>query len=234
MSPIVMCLSGEVDLFAAFVIGAIGVDALRHVSRRRQLALAVIPLMFAFHQLMDAGVWWSLTARLPELVGSVSAWLYLAIALVIVPILVPLAVRSVEPNRQRRRWMTPFLALGVVVGIILGVVLVAGPVRASIGGHFIDYRVGNTYSDPLGALYIAAVAVPLLMSTDRRLVWLGGVNLVIVSGLAWLLVTGLVSLWCAAAAVQSVVIAHYLRTESGDPWKFPGRLRSLLAPLGAR
>lgn len=56
MSPIVMCLSGEVDLFAAFVIGAIGIDALRHVSRRRQLALAVIPLMFAFHQLMDAGV----------------------------------------------------------------------------------------------------------------------------------------------------------------------------------
>ncbi len=70
------------------------------------------------------------------------------------------------------------------------------------------------------------------MTTHRRLVWLGGVNLVIVTRLAWLLVTGLVSLW-SAAALQSVVIVHHLRTESGDPWKLPELLRSLLAPQGA-
>ncbi len=234
MFPIVLCLSPEVDLVAGLIVGAIGIDALRHVSHRRQLALAAIPLILGVHQLIEAGVWWSLQGRLSEIIGSTAIWVYLAIALIVVPILVPLGVRQVEPVPRRRRWMTPFLVAGVIVGIILAAALVIGPVRASIGGYYIDYRVGTTYYEPIGALYLGAVIVPMLMSSHRPFVWMGVANVAIVSGLAWLLITGVVSLWCFAAAVQSVLIAHYLRSESGDPWLLPDRLRSLRSPLRAR
>lgn len=233
MSPVCSCLSAEVDLFAAFVIGAIGIDALRHVSYRRQLVLAVIPITLAIHQLTEVGVWWSLDGKIPETLGSVSIWLYLAIALVVVPILIPLGVRNVEPSPKRRRWMIPFLAGGIVVGLILGAALVIGPVRAAIGGYYIEYGVGSTYYPVLGALYLGAVAVPLIMSSYRPFAWLGVINLFLVGGLAYLLRDGVISLWCGAAALQSVVIVHYLRVESGDPWKLPERLRSLVSPLRA-
>ena len=231
MTPICGCLSAEVDLFAAFAIGALGIDALRHVSHRRQLALAAIPMTLAIHQLTEAGVWWSLVGSIPEAAGTVSMYLYLAIALVVVPILIPIGVRSVEPEAKRRRSMTPFLVGGVAVGIVLAAALVVGPVRASIGGHYIDYGVGSTYYPIIGALYIGAVAVPLIMSSHRPFAWLGVINLVLVGGLAYLLMAGLISLWCGAAALQSVVIAHYLRTEAGDPWRIPDRLRELRSQL---
>ena len=229
--PVCSCLSAEVDLFAALVIGAVGIDALRHVSHRRQLALAVIPITLAAHQLIEVGVWWSLEGRIPEPAGSASTVGYLIIALIVVPILLPFAVRRVEPNPNRRRWMLPFVALGVFSGVVFGLAMMVGPVHSSIGGHYIDYRVGSLFLEPFGVVYVAAVAVPLLMSSHRLFVWLGVVNVVLVAGLAVLQANGVVSLWCAAAAIQSVVIAHYLRAESGDPWKLPQRLRS---PLEAR
>lgn len=228
MPPVCACLSAEVDLFAAFVIGAVGIDALRYMSHRRQLALAVIPLTLAFHQLIEAGAWWSLEGRVPEEVGTVSIYIYLAIAMVVIPILVPYAVRNVEPNGQRRRWMAPFVVLGVLIGGVLAFTLIIGPVSATIGGHYIDYRVGYAFHDAAGAVYLAAVAIPLMLSSHRMFVGLGALNLVLVAGLGWLNSAGVVSLWCAAAALQSVVIAHYLRTEAGQPWQLPERLRSLL------
>jgi hypothetical protein len=117
--------------------------------------------------------------------------------------------------------------------LILGAALVIGPVRAAIGGYYIDYRVGTTYYPALGALYIGAVAMPLIMSSYRSFVWLGIANLFLVGGLAYLQRDGVISLWCLAAALQSVVIVYYLRVESGDPWKLPERLRSLVSPLRA-
>lgn len=231
MSPVCGCLSAEVDLFAALLIGAIGIDALRHVSYRRQMALALIPMTLAIHQFVEVGVWWSLEGVIPESIGTVSMYIYLAIALVVVPILIPLGVRNVETEPRRRRGMTPFLAGGVLVGVVLAAALVIGPVRASIGGLYIDYGVGTTYYPIIGALYIGAISVPLIMSSHRPFALLGVFNLFLVGGLAYLLVAGLISLWCGAAALQSVVIAQYLRREAGDPWRVPERLRELRSQL---
>ncbi len=230
--PTCGCLSAEVDLFAALVIGTIGIDALRYVQHRRQLALAVIPITLAFHQFVEAGAWWSLEGRVPEAVGTVSIHLYLIIALVVVPILVPYAVRNVEPNPRRRRWMTPFLGMGVLTGAVLGLALLVGDVSASIGGYYLEYRIGYTFHEAAGLVYLSAVAAPLMLSSVRMFNVLGVLNLVLVAGLGWLNSAGVVSLWCAAAALQSIVIAHYLRTEAGQPWKLPDRLREIRARVG--
>jgi Family of unknown function (DUF6629) len=229
--PVCGCLSAEVDLFAALVIGAVGIDALRYVEHRRQLALAVIPITLAFHQFVEAGAWWSLEGRVPGSVGTVSIYIYLVIALVVVPILIPYAVRSVEPDPRRRRWMTPFLGLGILTGVVLGFTLIVGDVSATIGGNYLDYRIGYTFHEAAGLIYLSAVAAPLLLSSQRLFVGLGVLNLVLVAGIGYLNAAGVISLWCAAAAVQGVAVAYYLRTEAGQPWKIPERLRSLRLPL---
>jgi hypothetical protein len=51
----------------------------------------------------------------------------------------------------------------------------------------------------------------MLISGHRHMVVFGVVNLVAVTLIAWLLASGLASLWCAWAAVTSVLIARHLR-----------------------
>jgi len=55
-----VCYSLEADLIAGLVVGAVGIDAVRHVDDRRNLALAAVPLVLAAHLLVEAVAWWSL------------------------------------------------------------------------------------------------------------------------------------------------------------------------------
>jgi Family of unknown function (DUF6629) len=232
MLPFCGCLSAEVDVLVGLAIGAIAIDGLRFVEHRRQLALAAIPVTLALHQLIEVGAWWGLQGRVPHAVVPVAVYLYLAIALVVVPVLVPASVWLVEADPRRRRWMVPFVALGIATGLVLAYALVAGPVSATIGGYYIDYRVRSVVPVWGSVAYVAAVAAPLLLSSDRRFAALGIVNVALVTGLGWLNANGYVSLWCAAAALESIVIVDYLRSGAGQPWALRGWLRSNRPPVG--
>jgi hypothetical protein len=86
-------------LVGGVVISAIGVDAVRHVRQRRELiALAWLPLLLGAHQLIEAIVWLWLQGHVPRGAGHVALWAYLLIALVVLPVLVPLAVIALEPT----------------------------------------------------------------------------------------------------------------------------------------
>ena len=88
-----MCFSAQADLVGGVVLGAIGIDTLRHVGQRREyLPLAALPLMLAGHQLVEAFVWWSLQGHLSDEVTEIATWLYLLFAFVVLPVYVPAAV----------------------------------------------------------------------------------------------------------------------------------------------
>ena len=72
-----MCFSPEVDALAGLVVGAVAIDAVRHVRRPSDRPLAALPVIFAAHQLVEALVWWSLQGRLPEVVGYLAVLAYL-------------------------------------------------------------------------------------------------------------------------------------------------------------
>jgi hypothetical protein len=65
-----MCFSPEVDVGAGLVVGAIGIDAVRHVRRPEERWLAALPLVFAVHQLVEAFAWWGLQGRAPQPLGE--------------------------------------------------------------------------------------------------------------------------------------------------------------------
>ena len=87
-----MCLSAEVDLVAGLVIGAAGVDALRHAEDRKEIAVAALPVLLGAHQLIEAIAWWGLEDRVPAIAGNVAVWVYLLLAFGVLPIFVPLAM----------------------------------------------------------------------------------------------------------------------------------------------
>lgn len=205
-----MCFSPEADLVAGIVIGGIGIDALRHVRRRDQLALAAIPVVLAAHQLVEAVVWWGLRGHGSAALTDAATWTYLAVAFGVVPVLAPFAVAALEPEQHRRR-LAAFVALGVGVALALMYAVVRGPIVAEIDGHHIDYRAHLWQGDLLVALYVVATTGALLRSSYREVRWFGLANLVVALGLMWFHANGLISLWCFWAAVLSVGIAWHLR-----------------------
>lgn len=213
-----MCYSPEADLVAGVVVGAAGIDALRHVDDRRDLALAAVPLVLAAHQLIEAVGWWGLQDRVPEMAGTLAIGAYLIIAMGVVPALVPYAVMRTERDPTRRRFMVPLVALGAGVSMVLLFALSSGTYGATIGGRYIAYETALPWAGVVAAAYVIAVCAPLLLSTHRRLVLFGVVNIPVVLGLAALLSAGFISLWCVWAAVSSIVVTRHIREQSSKSY----------------
>jgi hypothetical protein len=208
-----VCFSPQGDLAGGLVVTAIGVDACRHLRGRTSThtLLAALPLLLGVHQLIESLVWWSLEGDVPHTLGRLAMWAYLGIALVVVPIIVPVAVLRLEPTARRRWRIAPFVALGVIVAAVLLVQLLEGPVSVRLGSYHLAYSIGLHYGVPVVGLYVVATCGALLLSGYKHIVVLGLANVVAVVVLARLTADGFVSLWCFYAALVSGAIALHMR-----------------------
>jgi hypothetical protein len=216
-----VCFSAQADLAGGIAVTVLGVDALRHVQRRSELPVAALPLVFGVHQLVEAFVWWGLQGHVAHGVGRAAMWIYLAIAFVLLPVYVPLAVIAFEPQRRRRLMMATFGVIGVVVSAVLLSAMVSGPVTAELADYHIAYGIGLRYGFVVVSLYVLATCGSLLASSHRHIAVFGVVNLVAVGLLARFQQAGFASLWCAWAAVTSVALVVHLRRDRGVTLRAP-------------
>jgi hypothetical protein len=207
-----VCFSPQGDLVGGLVVTAIGVDACRHLrGRKTHTLLAGLPLLLGVHQIIESLVWWSLEGDVSHSLGRMAMWTYLVIALVVVPIAVPVAILRLEPTARRRWRIAPFVALGVIVAAVLLVQMVQGPVSVRLGSYHLSYSIGLHGGVPIVGLYVIATCGALLLSGYRHVVILGVANLVAVVILARLTADGFASLWCFYAALVSGAISLHMR-----------------------
>lgn len=146
-------------------------------------------------------------------------WIYVVIAMLVVPILVPLSIWKVQPTSRRRWVVAPFVGLGIAVATVLLITMLHGPVTARLGSHHLAYGIGLRNGILIVGLYVVATCGSLLCSGYREIVIFGAVNLIAVVVLARLTADGFTSLWCFYAAVVSGFIAFHMRLGT------PRRLR---------
>lgn len=205
-----MCFSAEMDLVAGALITAVGIDTLRNVRTRDQLALAALPVVLGVHQLVETLVWWELEGQVTEAIGDLATWLYLFIALALVPVLVPYAFVRLRAGR----WpLLDRVFLGAGLGAAVAGLAAMGlePIGRAVDGHHIAYQPGMAHSEIVLPAYVLATCGPALAARAPALVWFGVGNLVAVGLLAWLDRNAVVSLWCVWAAVMSILINVHLR-----------------------
>jgi len=207
-----VCFSPEGDLVGGLVVTTIGVDACRHLrGRNNYLLLAATPLVLGAHQIDESLVWWGLQGHVPHLAGRIAMWIYLVIAFVVVPILVPLAILRLQPTARRRWVIAPFVLLGTGVAAVLLKTMLRGPVSVKLGAYHLAYSIGLRDGLVVIGLYIVATCGSLLFSGYRHIVIFGAANVVAVIILARLTADGFASLWCFYAALASGAISLHMR-----------------------
>lgn len=207
-----MCFSPQGDLVGGAVVTAIGLDACWHARNRPELsAVAAFPVLLGLHQVDETYVWWGLQGTVGAGTGRTAMWIYLIVALVVLPVLAPALVLTAEPERRRRWQMAPFAVLGMGVAALLADTMATNGATASLGAHHIAYSIGLPDGYVVVGAYVAATCAPFLLSSFRHVRYFGIANLVAVIVLARLCATGFTSLWCAYAALVSGAIALHLR-----------------------
>jgi hypothetical protein len=211
-----VCFSPQADLVGGIVVGAIGVDVLRHRrGRASHNALCALPLVLGFHQFIEAFVWLSLQGHISAGLGRTAMWIYVSIAFVVLPMFVPAAVFFLEPTRFRRMLMAPFVLLGVAVAAVLLTAMVHGPVGVKLRPYHLAYSLSLGHAEIVVILYVIAVCGAWLLSSYRLVAIYGILNLLAVIVIAKLTVDGFASVWCGYAALTSAAIALYMRL----PWR---------------
>lgn len=206
-----MCFAPEADLAAGLVVGAVGVDTLRHARRRQDLGLASLPALFAAHQVSEAFVWWGLDDQVAWSTARVALWLYMLFAYVVLPVLVPMAVLAAEPGTRRGGPLPWFATVGLALAATYLAAMVRGPVGVEIEGRHLVYHTSASNGGLLAGIYAVVVCGALLASSHRAIVAFGVVNAIAVAVLTWVASTALTSLWCLWAAVTSVAISAHVR-----------------------
>ncbi len=207
-----MCFSPEGDIVGGVVVTAVGVDALRHLRNRHDhLALAALPLVLGFHQIDEAFAWWGLQGVVPHGLGRVATWIYLVIAFVVLPILVPVVIMLLEPTARRKWRIAPFLAIGTGVSVVLLETMLRNHPTVTLGRFHLAYSIGLQHGTVIIGLYIVATCGSLLASGFRDIVVFGLANVVAVVILARLSADGFASLWCFYAAIACGGILLHMR-----------------------
>jgi hypothetical protein len=211
-----MCFSATANFVGSGALAAIGAVTLTKVKHRNELLFAALPTLFAVHQFIEGFVWLGLDGILSPKVAHNMGAAYMLYAQGLLPFLLPLSVLLFEADVKSRRRMLPFLVLGGATTLYILWALTAYPLQVYVRGDSIVYINQATNNTAVAVLYVIATCGSLFMSKVRPMVIFGGANLAILLVVMAYKRYAFTSLWCAYAAIASLIILAYFWHSSGD------------------
>lgn len=216
-----MCFSAAANFVGSGVLATVGVATLTKVKHRRELLFASLPLLFAIHQFIEGFVWLGLDGMLSPKVTHNMGAAFMLYAQGLLPFLLPLSVLLFEPNGKSRQRMVPFLVLGSLTTLFILWALTAYPTEVFVKGNSIVYINQATNNITVAIFYVIATCGSLLFSKVKDMVIFGLANLAILLAVMAFKRYAFTSLWCAYAAVVSVIILAYFWKSSGQrPFRY--------------
>jgi hypothetical protein len=211
-----MCFSAAANFVGSGVLGTVGILTLTKVKHRRELLFASLPVLFALHQFIEGFVWLGLDGALSPAVAHDMGAAFMLYAQGLLPFLLPLSVLLFEPDAGSRRRMLPFLVLGGATTLYILWALTAFPLQLYVRGNSIVYINQATNNIAVAVLYVIATCGSLFFSKIRMMVVFGVANLAIVLVVMGIKRYAFTSVWCAYAAVASVIILAYFWASSEE------------------
>jgi hypothetical protein len=204
-----VCFSATANFVGSTVLAGVGVVTLTKVKHRRELLFAALPVLFAIHQFIEGFVWLGLDGILSPKVAHNMGAAFMLYAQGLLPFILPLSVILFEVDAKSRRRMQPFLILGTLTALYILWALTAYPTQVFVKGNSIVYINQATNNEAVAVLYVIVTCGSLLFSKIKDMVIFGIANLAILLAVMAFKRYAFTSLWCAYAAVASVIILAY-------------------------
>jgi uncharacterized membrane protein (UPF0136 family) len=213
-----MCFSAGASITAGVLLTFVGSETLRKVHKPGQIAFASIPIVFAFQQFSEGALWLTIGKPGLESIQAIATMVFLIMAQVIWPLLVPIAVLLMEHHKIRKRILCVLIGIGALAAAYYTYSMICFHTYAKISYLHIEYKTRNPA--PMGILVIAGIAsyliatlVPFFISSIKRTYILG-----IIIGLSFIVsvvffTLYLTSVWCFFAAVISFLIYYTIRAS---------------------
>jgi hypothetical protein len=211
-----MCFSATANFVGSAVLGAVGVVTLTRVKHRREWLFASLPLLFAIHQFIEGFVWLGLDGILSPAVAHEMGAAFMLYAQGLLPFLLPLSVFLFEPTAQARQRMRPFLIVGLGTTLYILWALTAFPTQIYVKQNTIVYINQATNHEAVAVLYVIATCGSLFFSKIKPMILFGVANLAILLVVMEVKRYAFTSLWCAYAAVASIIILGYFWKSHGS------------------
>ncbi len=211
-----MCFSAAANFVGSAALGTVGVITLTKVKHRRELLFALLPALFALHQFIEGFVWLGLDGVMSPVVTHDMGAAFMLYAQGLLPLLLPLSVLLFEPNVKSRRRMLPFVLLGGATTLYILWALAAYSLQVYVRGNSIVYINQATNNTAVAVIYVIATCGSLFFSKVRTMVIFGAANLAILLVVMGVKRYAFTSLWCAYAAVASVIILVYFWRSTAD------------------
>ena len=133
----------------------------------------------------------------------------------------PLSVFLFEADQRSRARMVPFLVIGSLTTLYILWALIAFPLSISVKSNSIVYINPGTNNTLVALVYVIATCGSLLFSKVKDMVIFGVANMAILLTVMAVKHYAFTSLWCAYAAVASVIIlAYFWKSSALRPFKY--------------
>ena len=200
-----MCFSATASFSAGAILLGLGTLTVKSAHRRREMALAAIPLLFAIQQLSEGVIWLTFQYDAPQL-NVAMTYFYSFFSHVLWPIYVPVAVLLIEPLRWQRAVLLGFVAAGLAAGLFLLQILLTFPVVSRSTGRHMEYVSPHFFAATVMTLYLLAATVSPMFSSHRLVKVFGVLALLSFAAAYGFYATWFISVWCFFAALLSAVI----------------------------
>ena len=200
-----MCFSAAASFTASVCLTGVGIASLR-IATKKQIIIAVIPLLFAIQQAIEGFQWLAVGA------GHVSAcagYSFMFFALILWPLYIPITVYIFDKQRRYiTRW---FIGISIALVSYFVFILFRAPMQIEVLKHGIYYKIPMLFGRVTGTLYFIAICGALLASSIRPFRIFGVATCVSVFIAALLFSTTFASTWCFFAAFLSSLIYVYIK-----------------------
>jgi len=211
-----MCFSPEASFAGGIIISAIGVATVRKIHNPSQIVFASIPLFFGIQQIAEGFLWTTLPDHDFINIQKISTYVFLIMAQVIWPSMIPVSIMLMEQNIKRKRSLRLLSGIGLLLSLYYTFCLLTFSVNPQISGYHILYKNGfpQSLSNPAFGVYLIVTITPLFVSGIKR-TWMLGILMTLSC-----LVTAiffkqyLTSVWCFFAALISGVVFWILRDSN--------------------
>jgi hypothetical protein len=208
-----MCFSAGASFAGGVIISAIGVATIREVHKPSQLVFACIPIFFGVQQIVEGCLWLTLPNIDYLNIQKVTTYLFLVLAQVLWPTLIPVSVLLMEESGKRKRLMRILLVMGLALSVYYIFCLIFFIVTPEIAGYHILYTTTfpEIYSIPAFIVYLIVTITPLFISSIKRTHLMAILMFLSCVITAIFFTQYLISVWCFFAALISGVIFWILR-----------------------